>query len=464
MPKFMSFTSSMQKKAPWKGAREETVGLWQDHFFAQLVHYLFLLGPLLLIPALIMSVRASLLWLAVIDLLAYASIVWIYTSRSLALHHRKIILLSTLYILGVLLLYYLGWNGPGLVYLLGISLFSTLLISARAGYLTWGANIILITGFALLSGHFSYDFMPASEIDALSMMTVALNYFLLNLILLVSISSLLRVLQKKIAAENRVKKRLSTEIKLHQKAREEAEKSGRMKSAFLANVSHEIRTPINGVLGFTEILLNMEVPHEKCIQYLKIIEKSGQHLLHLINELTDISRIESGKINPDPESFDINSLLESLLAFHTHSAVKKQLTLHYEREPKSKPIIVYTDKEKLHAILNNLLANAIKYSDQGTITIACRTSRQQLIFHIQDEGPGIPKEQQSQIFDRFFRVETPENQAKEGTGLGLSIAKSYAELLGGSISLQSKEGQGSLFTVKIPTHCQLSTIPQRQSN
>ncbi len=233
-------------------------------------------------------------------------------------------------------------------------------------------------------------------------------------------------------------------------AKEKAQESNRLKSAFLANVSHEIRTPMNGIIGFSELLKSPQLTIEQQKQYLEMIEKSGERMLNIINDIVDISRIESGLMDVDLKEININEQLEYIYTFFNPQVEGKgmQLVLRDPLPPENTNTV--TDREKLLAILTNLVKNAIKYSHKGTIVFGCQRKGSTLEFFVKDTGIGIPKERQQAVFDRFIQADIEDIEARQGAGLGLAISKAYVEMLGGEIWVQSEEGKGSVFYFTIP--------------
>ncbi len=252
-------------------------------------------------------------------------------------------------------------------------------------------------------------------------------------------------------------------------AKEKAEESDRLKSAFLANMSHEIRTPMNGILGFSELLKMPGLAGEKQQEYIGIIKKSGDRMLNIINDIVDISKIESGQMQVLLSDTNINEQLDFLYAFFKPEAVNKGIELSYQSGLPHIKSIINTDKEKVIALLTNLVKNAIKYTDQGTIEFGytlkpiVKPSTRDIVqssgraletheveFYVKDTGIGVPADRQQAIFDRFIQADIADTRAFQGAGLGLSIAKAYSEMLGGKIWVESEEGKGSTFYFTIP--------------
>jgi signal transduction histidine kinase/CheY-like chemotaxis protein len=237
-------------------------------------------------------------------------------------------------------------------------------------------------------------------------------------------------------------------------AKERAEESDRLKSAFLANMSHEIRTPMNGILGFSELLKNPELTGDEQQEYLGIIEKSGERMLNIINDIVDISKIEAGLMKLDIEESNINKQIEYIYTFFKPEVEAKGITFSLRNSLSKEQSIIYTDREKTYAILTNLVKNAIKYTEEGSIEFGCKVVEtlhaMSLQFYVRDTGIGIPKHRQEAIFERFIQADIADKMARQGAGLGLSISKAYIEMLGGKIWVESEVGIGSTFYFTLP--------------
>lgn len=233
-------------------------------------------------------------------------------------------------------------------------------------------------------------------------------------------------------------------------ALKKAKESDQLKSAFLANMSHEIRTPMSGILGFTELLKDPDLSGKDRNKFIDIIKKSGDRLLDTVNDIIDISKIDSGQMELSKDMIDINKLISSLYEFFKEEANLKGLKIKLINTiPKHNSQLV-TDKNKLNSIISNLIKNAIKHTDSGSIEIYCNKNEQDFTFKIVDTGIGISKDRIKSIFNRFEQADIKDTHAREGSGLGLSISKAYLTMLGGSISVESKAGEGSMFYFSIP--------------
>lgn len=235
------------------------------------------------------------------------------------------------------------------------------------------------------------------------------------------------------------------------KAKQKAEESDRLKSAFLANMSHEIRTPMNGILGFISLLQEPGLSEGEKNEYLQIVKESGYRLLNTINDIVDISKIESGLMPVLFSNVAVNRLLFEIYTFFKPETDTKKLEFTFTTHLPDDLAIIETDREKLTAILNNLINNSLKFTKKGAIRFGYTLKGKMLEFFVEDTGIGIEKSKHSKIFERFIQADNSiHSRIYEGTGLGLSISKAYAEMLGGKIWVESEVGKGSKFCLQVP--------------
>lgn len=233
-------------------------------------------------------------------------------------------------------------------------------------------------------------------------------------------------------------------------AKNKAEESDRLKSAFLANMSHEIRTPMNGILGFANLLKDNTLSDKIQQEYLEVIERSGRRMLNIINDIVDISKIESGLMELFLSETNLNEQINYIYTFFKPEIDLKKIQFQYKIGLPTEQAYIKTDKEKLYAIMMNLVKNSIKYTKSGIIEFGYQKRDTYLEFYVSDTGIGIPKEKLESIFERFVQLDIPDRQVYQGAGLGLAISKAYIEMLNGTIWVESEFGKGSTFYFNIP--------------
>ena len=241
------------------------------------------------------------------------------------------------------------------------------------------------------------------------------------------------------------------------RAKERAEEANTVKSAFLANMSHEIRTPMNAILGISEIELQNESLPASTEESLGRIHEAGNLLLNIINDILDISKIEAGKLELVPAEYDITSLLNE--AVHENRIRYESKPIEFELEvDKDTPLNLFGDELRLKQILNNILSNAFKYTDAGTVRLSVSSEPVKsdeddditLVLQVSDTGQGMTGEQIDKLFDEYTRFNMNINRAVTGTGLGMNVTKRLLDLMGGEIYVESEHGKGSVFTARIP--------------
>lgn len=232
-------------------------------------------------------------------------------------------------------------------------------------------------------------------------------------------------------------------------AEQKAIDSDKLKTAFLQNISHEIRTPMNSIIGFSELLKENNSSAKEKAQYLDMIEKGSGQLLNIVNEVLDISLIETGNITLNEQKLNLNELIDETYLVHKQS-IKKEISFTSAKGLSGEAAIILTDGTKVRQVLNNLLDNAIKFTDNGHISFGYSLVNNNLEFFIEDTGIGIDVDFHEDIFERFRKVGRDNNRLYEGVGLGLAICKGNIELLKGKIWIDSAPGVGSKFYFTIP--------------
>ncbi|OFX16931.1 MAG: hypothetical protein A2033_19420 [Bacteroidetes bacterium GWA2_31_9] len=238
------------------------------------------------------------------------------------------------------------------------------------------------------------------------------------------------------------------------KAKEEAIESDKLKSVFLANMSHEIRTPMNGILGFSQLLGENDIDADSKKKYIEIIQSSTNHLLTVVNDIVDISKIEVGQISLEITQINIHKLLNNIYEIAQNEKKvrnKAELNIYYDNISEQFNLKINSDETRLQQVIINLITNAIKFTDKGSINFGYKISDKNIItFYVKDTGKGIEKSKQAVIFERFRQEEETVYRKFGGTGLGLAISKGLVELFGGKMWVESELNEGSIFYFTIP--------------
>lgn len=233
-------------------------------------------------------------------------------------------------------------------------------------------------------------------------------------------------------------------------AKDKAEESDRLKTAFLQNMSHEIRTPLNGILGFSRLLETEDLEKEEVKEFISLIKQSSYRLLDTMNNILELSQIETRQISLTHKPIFVNSIISDLYDDFYEKAFNKNLNFNYKLALEDESSYIQSDSKRLYQILSNLLSNAIKFTVKGEVEFGYYIDNFDIVFYVKDTGLGIRSEHIDRIFDRFFQSELSISRNYEGNGLGLTICKELVKLLGGSIKVESEFGKGSKFSVSLP--------------
>ncbi|WP_108808638.1 response regulator [Aquimarina spinulae] len=244
-------------------------------------------------------------------------------------------------------------------------------------------------------------------------------------------------------------KQKTKELKI---AKERAEESNKLKTAFIHNISHEVRTPMNGIIGFSELLNDPQITSDQQKEYSKIIINSSNQLINIIDDIIEISKLETNQVEVRFEEININETLQKLFSDFQSKAISKNIAIYLNNKLTDDQGIILMDKLKIHKILQNLIDNAIKFTTKGMIEISCEIENSSLVITIIDTGIGIKPEDQELIFRNFSQSEKEATKSYDGLGLGLSIAQKNANLIGGNVTFVSMVNKGSIFTLTVPYH------------
>lgn len=253
--------------------------------------------------------------------------------------------------------------------------------------------------------------------------------------------------------EERVKektKELRNTTEQYKKAKEQAEESDRLKTAFLRNMSHEFRTPLHTIIGFASLLNEFYRNEPEQTKYIRFIIQKGDELLHMAENILQFSKIESGKEKIEKEEVSLNHLIYKMKESFELTAGEKNVDLIHSCNLSDNSSNIYTDKDKLERILINLLNNALKYTNHGSVEFGYKVDYNDIRFFVKDTGIGIEPVNREKVFERFWHMNDFEDEHFAGIGLGLSVCKAYIQLLNGEIWFDSKPGEGTSFFFTIP--------------
>ncbi|WP_420434248.1 sensor histidine kinase [Hyphobacterium sp.] len=325
-----------------------------------------------------------------------------------------------------------GAANPVILYLTGLPILATFLINARAGIV--GAALVIVS---VIGMYFAQDALPRlpggfDEARAANWNTITLC------VLITAISAFVVIFQSEMQSANR---RLDS-------ARKAAHAGNAAKSQFLANMSHEIRTPMNGILGMIALLRSSKLDETQASQ-IEIIERSSEMLLALLNDVLDMSKIESGEVTIEQVPFELRNVVDNARDLHGLIAEAKGLTLRVDL-PRALNATYIGDPLRLGQILNNLLSNAIKFTSDGEVALAVRARRGNIVFAVKDSGIGISPDQAERLFLPFTQADSTTTRKYGGSGLGLAISRRLCRLMGGELTLSSSPGRGALFEARLP--------------
>lgn len=333
-----------------------------------------------------------------------------------------------------------GVNSTAMIWLSVLAVAVLMLQGARA-MAVW-IVLILATIFGLEAAIYRGWVSPVAHVGAQGVPWTLMNYLLASLSLMLVVVIYDRLHQQ----QQQDLERRNQELRATHHALIQAQAH---KDEFVAAVGHELRTPMNAILGFNGVLRRELADRPDQVEVVDHIRRSTTHLLQVVNDILDFSQLQAGRLNLHPTDFSLQALIEETLHKHQPQARQKGLQLHVEIDP-ALPAFMHADRQRLRQVLHNLLDNAVKFTARGRVDLRLQARGSRWRVEVQDSGPGIAPERQAHIFNRFEHADIQTNRAYGGTGLGLALCERLTRLLGGSIGVQSQPGQGALFWLDLP--------------
>ncbi len=455
--KFVTSVYNILKKplVPLKYEKKDGIMFWRERILHSLSFLIVYLGFLILIPSIIASVTNDVVIIAYIDTIVYLYLLILFTSKRFHFEFRVINLLIVLYVLSVILMLILGPYGAGIIWLFSIPPLAGILLGLKPAIraILVNVGILFVMGMVIHVEPSPYFLLTDYSFDGF--IAVSINFLAMNVILAVSTGILLDGLEEALKKEEHMRQTIEEEKNVMQSLKEKAETSDRIKTAFLTNISHDLRTPLNAILGFTQLMSTKKITDENLKKYCAIIMAQGESLLHLINDIIDIAKLEANEITVNKEHFNLKELLNEISGFYINQMKlknNKPVELHIVTD-ETLPENIYQDAYRLKQILYNLVGNAVKFTYKGKIELGAKKyDSKSILFYVEDTGIGIPGDKMDMIFERFRQVDDSPTKNFGGAGLGLSICSSLVDLLGGHIWVESEMEKGTVFKFILPMH------------
>ena len=433
--------------------KNDGLAYWRERIFNGLMFSILFVGSLAMIPNIIASAISKTHLITITDSIIYVSILFLFYNRKMKLNWKIWITISCIYLLSIVLLIKLGPFGPGLIWLACTSVFAALLINMRASIITILLNILIIVIIAILIRFKTIDTIFFNSYSMVNWIAVSMNVIVFNTITSIPLALIINALEKLLVNEKELKAELIKRNANIEKEKILAEESDRLKSAFLANLSHEIRTPMNAITGFSELVAEEAEGNERLMKFSHHVVNNARYLLQLINDIVDISIIESGQISLKNETITLEEVLFELIPTIEASSIRSQrnaVNLTYSIAPELMSMKLFIDHTRLKQILINLIINALKYTPKGKVDLSIIQDGDNIKLCVSDTGVGIPENEKTKIFKRFSKIDRRGKFSMPGIGLGLSITKGLCTAMGGSITFQSEENKGTRFDFTLP--------------
>jgi len=431
------------------------------HYWRERIFHFFSIGVLFI--GLIVYLFLGLTYLqqgefvyAIFASFIFFSAVFATTVRSLPLKFRVSWLLFLIYLIGVYALLEAKSSSLGFAFLISYALLSGILVGQRRAWMSVFTITITLTAVALILYHPAITLPFESRIPLNEFMRTAVAFLVVVLVTLLPLISLLNGLIFNLGKETRFRRLLRREHEDLALAKRKAEESDHLKTAFLSNMSHEIRTPMNAILGFSNLLSHPDISSIEKEEFINLIRINGKNLLTLVEDIIDISKIDSGQLQIKNTSCNLHQVMTIVYDSFLDDIKRRglfNLKLYLKEGVADDNIRILTDEHRLQQILINLVGNAVKFTERGFVEFGYTQENDQFLqFYVKDTGIGLPKDKEKEIFERFSKFNSDKDRLYGGTGIGLSIAKHLVDLMGGEIWVESEPLVGTTFYFTIPYH------------
>lgn len=405
--------------------------------------------PIAYIPSVILAIKFDLWLIAIIDTFGYAFLIYIFYNRSLSVNFRIYSLMAIAYLLGVILLLSVGPWGAGYLWLFFVPILASIFLNLKRAIFAVIINLFTLIGLGI-AFYFGMSADIAQDGFGLeSWIVISANFLFLNLISAISIIFIIRGLAKSLENEHAVSSSLEKKSKELRNAKDEAERLNLIKTNFLAQMSHEIRSPISTVMSFVSLIKEKAevLKDDEIDEYFLTINRGSQRIIRTIDMILSMSEIQSGTYDASFEEINLEQeILKPLVAEFSIIAEKKHLTINMKNMLNRDDKII-ADKYSVTQIFVNLIDNAIKYTRKGGIFIVLMESDHSIAVDIIDSGIGISSTYLKELFDPFTQEESGYTRNFDGSGLGLALVKNYCNINNAEIKVESEKGKGTKFTV-----------------
>lgn len=438
----------IEKKIRARGIHQDTsLEGARERLFIKSHLLVLILGLIAYVPGSILSFRNDWYLMFFGQTVTYFGLLLLYLLDTLAWKLKVYFIIALVYFFGLFVILVEEAHSQGLIWLITSSVLASIFLKMKPAVATLFINFFIMVAIALISWFDLLDIAVYNTFELDNWISLLINLVLINVVTVLLLVFFIQGLEKSLVGEQNLKVKLKRKSERLINAKVKAEESDQLKSAFLANVSHEFRTPLNALLGFTDVMLYTQTNEEKRKEYLEQMKESGELLLQIINNTIEYSKIEMGTLSFTTREVDISRFITCLYEKYVDKCPEGVIFEKKEIQA-TKDKVINTDEGKLETIFSNLISNAFKFTTKGSVVFGIMTSDVKGFykFYVKDTGIGIPLKRKQDIFTRFHK----EDEFKEGTGLGLSISATLISLMGGRIWLDSEPGKGTSFYFTLP--------------